>query len=72
MCCALLAAYPNIIKNDKCANNQLIEQASEYICIYVYVRSISRCTGNTSSPHSLHNKPQGMGWMVGDRDNENN
>lgn len=33
MCCALLAAYPNIIKNDKYANNQLIEQASEYICI---------------------------------------
>lgn len=70
--CVVLATYPNIIKNDKCTNNQFIEQTSEYICVHAYVRSISRCTGNTSSLHSLHNKPQGMSWMAGDRDNENN
>lgn len=30
--CVVLATYPNIIKNDKCTNNQFIEQTSACIC----------------------------------------
>lgn len=74
-CVLLPAAYFNTIRNVKFSNDWFIKQTSEYIYIYsvyiyVYVRSISRCIGNTSSPLSLHNRPQGISWRVGEREKD--